>query len=80
VHTLQCLANSVVNCRPNGKSLFRNAELEKQGWHVVIVPWFEWKHLLSYTARLAYLEKKIGDVVLRHALDARLQHQHKLQH
>ncbi len=74
MHTLQCLADFAVNCRPDGKSLFRNAVLEKQGWHVVIVPWFEWKDLPSQTARLAYLEKKIGDAVLQHARDARLQH------
>lgn len=61
--------------RPNGSTLFRNAVLEDQGWHVVVVPWFEWKYLLSYTARVAYLENKIGHVVLQHALNARLQHQ-----
>ncbi|DBA81044.1 TPA: hypothetical protein ACH3X2_007246 [Trebouxia sp. C0005] len=60
--------------KPDGKSLFRNAVLEKQGWRVVVVPWFEWKDLPSFTARLAYLEQKIGDIVLQHALDARLQH------
>lgn len=68
------LQTFAVNCRPDGKSLFRNAVLEKQGWRVVVVPWFEWKDLPSFTARLAYLEQKIGDIVLQHALDARLQH------
>lgn len=72
MHTLQCFADAVVKCRPSGKSLFRNAVLEKQGWRVVIVPWFEWKDLLSYSARFAYLEKKIGHVVVQHARDARL--------
>lgn len=60
-------------CRPNGSTLFRNAVLEEQGWHVVTVPWFEWEKLRTKADKVAYLETKIREAVSQHAVDARLQ-------
>ncbi|KAL0050383.1 hypothetical protein WJX82_010131 [Trebouxia sp. C0006] len=59
--------------RPNGSTLFRNAVLEKQGWHVVSVPWFDWDNLHTKADKVAYLETKIRQAVSQHSLG--LQHQ-----
>ena len=68
-------ADFAVICRPDGSTLFRNAALEEQGWHVVTVPWFEWEYQRTKTDKVAYLETKIREAVSQHALNDRLQHQ-----
>ena len=67
------IADFAVICRPNGSTLFRNAVLEKQGWHVVSVPWFDWDNLRTKPDKVAYLETKIRQAVSQHSLG--LQHQ-----
>lgn len=50
-------------CRPDGRTLFRNAVLRKQGWVVMTIPWFEWLKIEHPDQRFGYLEKKIRQAV-----------------
>ena len=54
------------SCRPDGKTLFRNAVLRKQGWAVLAIPWFEWLELVSAGQKFGYLDNKIKRAVTEH--------------
>lgn len=51
------------SCRPDGRTLFRNAVLRKQGWVVMAIPWFDWLELVGAEQRFNYLDKKIKQAV-----------------
>ena len=61
-----CKNVCTVCCRPDGRTLFRNAVLERQGWHVLTVPWFEWQQLVTKNMQFGYLRDKINRIADRH--------------
>jgi hypothetical protein len=63
------IADFAVKCRTDGRTLFRNSVLERQGWRVIVVPWFEWHALFTKTAKVDYLKKKIKAVVSQYRHD-----------
>ncbi len=62
-------ADFAVKCRPDGRALFRNSVLERQGWYVIVVPWFEWHALLTKNAKVGYLKQKMKAVVSQYRHD-----------
>ena len=58
-----CSIEGSVCCRPNGSTLFRNANLRKQGWAVLVIPWFEWHYC---TAKSDYLASKLLALLTPH--------------
>ncbi|DBA88400.1 TPA: hypothetical protein ACH3X2_004893 [Trebouxia sp. C0005] len=55
--------------RPDGRALFRNSVLERQGWYVIVVPWFEWHALITKNAKVDYLKEKMKAVVSQYRHD-----------
>ena len=53
-------------CRPDGATLFRNAVLRRQGWAVLIVPYFEWPMHAGQETKAEYLQQKIRQAVKEH--------------
>ncbi|DBA73296.1 TPA: hypothetical protein ACH3X1_011352 [Trebouxia sp. C0004] len=49
--------------RPDGRALFRNSVLERHGWYVIVVPWFEWHAHITKAAKVNYLKEKMKAVV-----------------
>jgi len=62
-------ADFAVKCRPDGRALFRNSVLERQGWYVIVVPWFEWHALITKNAKVDYLKEKMKAVVSQYRHD-----------
>uniref|UniRef100_A0A0G4HAC5 RAP domain-containing protein n=1 Tax=Chromera velia CCMP2878 TaxID=1169474 RepID=A0A0G4HAC5_9ALVE len=44
---------------PTGKTSFKRRLLEKSGWHVISIPFWEWKSWQSRELRAAYLKSKL---------------------
>ena len=42
--------------------LFRNARLRQQGWAVLTVSWFEWRHETRVT-KSEYLARKLSELL-----------------
>ena len=50
-------------CRQDGRTLFRNAVLRKQGWEVLTIPWYEWTGLVTQDEKAHYLEIKLKQTI-----------------
>lgn len=50
-------------CRQDGRTLFRNSVLRKQGWVVVTVPWYDWHGLMTQVEKVQYLKRMLKQVV-----------------
>ncbi|KAL3146839.1 hypothetical protein ABBQ38_014813 [Trebouxia sp. C0009 RCD-2024] len=49
--------------RQDGRTLFRNSVLRKQGWVVVTVPWYDWHGLMTQVEKVQYLKRMLKQVV-----------------
>ena len=49
---------------PNGSTLLKRRLLERAGWRVIAVPFFEWDELRGEEAQRAYLRSRLVDAGL----------------
>lgn len=60
---LQVIPDVMLLCRQDGRTLFRNSVLRKQGWVVLTVPWYEWHGLVTQEQKILYLKRKLKQIV-----------------